>query len=423
MALSVLLAMALCASQLSVSVRAASLIDYGDCGAEGYDLSWVLHSDGELVISGTGKMAQWGDFNGTPWYKYRSLVKSVTILDRVTWIGRCAFNYCDNLSSVTIPNSVTGIGGRAFTGCISLKSLTIPNSVTSIGEFAFSGCTGLTSMTIPDSVTLLAGCVFDGCSGLKSVTIPGSVKTIWVGTFNDCTSLTDVTIMDGVTEILRGAFGGCTSLENFTIPDCVTTIGHSAFGRCAGLKNVTIPDSVTSIGDYAFYGCLRLKQLTIPNSVTEIGSQAFYDTAGLTDIYFGGSEAEWLAAVGTNDICLDDSVIVHYSDGGEYRIGALTIRDNGGTVLPSIPQGSFLVTVPITKTMGGGNGLIILATYTASGQYHGMVYVEAEDIPVGVTIRITLPVDNADGTIMQLKAFPVASFSNLMPLGATSVFS
>lgn len=116
------------------------------------------------------------------------------------------------------------------------------------------------------------------------------------------------------------------------------------------------------------------------------------------------------------------TVTVKERAGDEYSIGTLTIRNADGKALTAIPSGAFLVTVPITKQGTGGNCLILLAAYTAGGQYKGMMYFSAEDAPIGVTMQITLPVDNTKGEIAQIKAFPVASFSNLVPIGAASCF-
>ena len=50
------------------------------------------------------------------------------------------------------------------------------------------------------------------------------------------------------------------------------------------------------------------------------------------------------------------------------------------------------------------------------------MWVSVKDLPVGATIEVTLPVENSTGTIAQLKAFTIASFSNLVPLGSTVSF-
>lgn len=106
----------------------------------------------------------------------------------------------------------------------------------------------------------------------------------------------------------------------------------------------------------------------------------------------------------------------------EYRINSITVRDNDGAVLSKIPSGDCLATVSITNLASEGNTLVLLAAYSSSGRYQGMMWVGVADLHVGATITVTLPVDNADGEIENLKAFTVASFSDLTPLGEAVSF-
>ncbi len=204
----------------------------GTCGD---NLTWVLYSDGELVIDGTGKMWDWDREGAAPWYSKCSSIKTVTIGDNVTSIGDYAFYYCTSLTSVTIPDSVTFIGNYAFSDCTSLTSITIPDSVYYIHKSAFEGCTSLTSV----SVGVSTGGDYYGCF-------------IGDSAFNGCTALENVTLGQKVTSIDTSAFYGCTSLTSIVLPDKLTTIGIGAFRKCENLASVTIPASVTSIGNYAF---------------------------------------------------------------------------------------------------------------------------------------------------------------------------
>ena len=160
----------------------------------------------------------------------------VSIPENVTYIGKKAFEGCDNLTSVTIPKGVTSIGAYAFWDCSNLQSVTIPENVTKIESRAFAGCRKLTSAIIPSSVTSIGYDAFQYCTSLESVTIPAGVEVIDVGTFNGCTSLKSVTIPETVTFIGHVAFGGCTSLTSVTIPKSVTSIGIGAFERCNSLE-------------------------------------------------------------------------------------------------------------------------------------------------------------------------------------------
>ena len=67
------------------------------------------------------------------------------------------------------------------------------------------------------------------------------------------------------------------------------------FQSYTSLTDVVIPNGVTSIGDQAFMGCTNLERVTIPDSVTGIDNWAFEGCQSLTDVYYGGTEAQWKA--------------------------------------------------------------------------------------------------------------------------------
>ena len=96
----------------------------GTCGT---NVKWSLDTEtGLLKITGTGAMNNY-HLVYSPWYNYKS-----------------------NIKSVEIGEGITSIGNYAFLNCSGLTSLPIPNSVTSIGIYAFYGCEGLTGVYITD---------------------------------------------------------------------------------------------------------------------------------------------------------------------------------------------------------------------------------------------------------------------------------
>ena len=374
-----------------------AVIDSGTCGADGDNLTWTLYDTGELVIDGTGAMADYeydyyyGGYTA-PWYKNRLNISYVTMHDGVTSIGGYAFNANTKLEAVSIPETVKTIGSSAFYNCTYLVNVTIPEGVTSIGSYAFYGCNRLTSVTILEGVTSIGGSAFSGCSRLTSVTIPESVTSIadsafsrcssltaiyitsleaWCGikfstgfpalyelylnnalvteliipdsvtsigerAFLNCSSLTSVTIPEGVTSIGSYAFAGCNSLTSVTIPDSVTRIRDYAFSGCSSLTSVTIPERVTSIGDYAFSGCGQLKSVTIPGSLRIIGDYAFNGCTAMTDVNYGGSEEQWKTiSIGYFNDPLTNATI-HY--GMIPEIYTISYDPNGGKDAPASQQ-------------------------------------------------------------------------------------
>jgi len=94
-----------------------------------------------------------------PPFMYDSNIKSITIENGVTNIGKAVFACCTDCTNITIPESVTSIGDEAFIECRSLTSITIPNSVTYIGNYAFD-TSNLTSITFNGTVVEWATITF-----------------------------------------------------------------------------------------------------------------------------------------------------------------------------------------------------------------------------------------------------------------------
>lgn len=108
-------------------------------------------------------------------------------------------------SDLVVPDAVL-IDGRdypvveleegAFKGCKRLKSVTLPNTVTSIGKQAFWNCTSLVNVVMPDEATVDVdkgnfgfdeGGIFKGCKELESVTginIPYPQYVIYESIYN-----------------------------------------------------------------------------------------------------------------------------------------------------------------------------------------------------------------------------------------------
>ena len=292
-----------------------TVIDSGDCGADGDNVKWTLYADGELVISGSGAMADYYFApTKTPWCANISSITKITVKNGVSSIGDYAFNDCINLNSITIANSVTSIGGYAFLACNSLESISIPNSVSTIYEGTFSSCTNLKSVTIPVSVTSIGDSAFYNCTNLENIYYVGSMAewcsinfSIYYPNEYDSIAdkpqssnplfyaknlfisgelITDVEFPVEITEIKQAAFFGYTNLKSVIIPEGITKIGGGAFYACSSLEKVDISSSVTNITHYAFGNCLNLSSISFNSNskLNYIGTKAFSNCKTLTKI-------------------------------------------------------------------------------------------------------------------------------------------
>ena len=124
-----------------------------------------------LTIKSVGAMADYEEYEDTPWWQYHETIKTLVVNEGVTTIGKNAFGRLGALTSVSLPNSLTSIGEKAFDSCYDLTSLEIPPSVTEIKKSAFNYCSGLTSIDIPASVTSIETLAFNDCFSLKTVNV------------------------------------------------------------------------------------------------------------------------------------------------------------------------------------------------------------------------------------------------------------
>ena len=393
-AMALILVLALALGVGSVSAAEPTIVDSGNCGKDGSNVTWTLDSAGLLTISGTGEMADY-EYNSTPWYdyKYKSEIKDAVITDGVTSIGDAAFYYCKGPISVTIPDSVTSIGDNAFAYCKGLTNVTIPDGVTSIGEYAFLGCDNIEKVHIAN-IAAWCGMVFGNYASnplkyaknlyvndvlVTNLTIPSSVTSIGCYAFYNCTSLTGVTIPDSVKNIGIYAFAGCKGLTSVEIPDSVTSIGDYAFSDCTGLTEVyynaravadltydssvfenagtatdglkaIFGESVEKIPVALFYDCKGLTSVIIGKNVTSIGDKAFYNCKGLVEISYNAKAAEY-------------SDYFAFNNAGTAARGLKVIF---GESVEKIPDGLFYDCTALTGVTIGSN-VTSIGDYAFSG--------------------------------------------------------
>ena len=176
----------------------SGVLDSGECGADGDNVTWTLYKDGELVISGEGEMMNFG-FHCAPWYE----------------------SYSDDIKKVVVEKGVTSIGDNAFTNFYYTTVFKIAESVASIGQYSFgwtafdhvlSTTTDFDEIKLPESVTFIENRAFYG-SHIKQMVIPEKITIIKNSTFSNCIELDSVVIPSGITIIEDNAFANCSEID------------------------------------------------------------------------------------------------------------------------------------------------------------------------------------------------------------------
>ena len=331
---------------------------------------------------------------GSSAFRSCAALTSVTIPSSVTTIGDDAFYCCENLLSATIPSGVSSIGFHAFIGCDSLICVVIPESVISIGQGVFASCSKLAKVVLLDGISEIPTSAFFNCKKLTEITIPNTIESIGANAFAACDGLTGIAIPRSVTEIDSMAFEGCHTsvyvdqdnnqycsingalynkektilyyagritegkydipegtqsigdfafagsdlLTHVTIPTSTTNIGGYAFSNCANLLSVEIPDGVTNLPHSAFYNCAQLGNITLPKSIKSIGRYVFDRCRSLTDVYYGGTAAEWAAisVADRNDPLLNAALHCTGQSASRLDVPAMTLGEDCSDGKPTV---------------------------------------------------------------------------------------
>ena len=287
-------------------------------GTFGNGMTWTISAaTGELTITGSGDMPDWGTPADAPWYDYKDMVRTLTIGSGITAVGSNVFRFYSSIKEVNLPDSLEKIGDDAFSNCSVLRSVVIPDNVKTIGDYAFQSCLNLVNVSIPEGVQHIGDYAFTFCPALSGAAIPESVTEIGEYAFGCYIDYEDHLLpkpyadfviygyagteaeayADAIGipfELLADSSGKCGPDVSWTLDGKTRELTVSGTGKMWDdvpppwdkdlIREITIGDGITGIGNYSFSGCLSLKEVTIPEGVDSIGDGAFYDCSCLTDV-------------------------------------------------------------------------------------------------------------------------------------------
>ena len=284
---------------------------------------------GAKMFENTGltSVTVYGDSIADEAFKGCEALKSLVIVNDLTYLGISAFENCKALNSVTIQSSLEEIGAGAFMGCKKLTTLQLPDGAIKIRDDAFANSglatlklsadteltylgvalfrdvrtfdvdTSVSNLYIKENGTIYINndkkdtvvFVLPGAlSSTNAYTVIASVEEIASGAFSSLPKLTTVTFENGsaLKYIGENAFADCTKLNTVELPANDIVIEDFAFYGTGNLRNINL-SKVTSVGHYAFYGS-AVKDVDL-SSATEIGIGAFYQCTSLSSLVLGNN--------------------------------------------------------------------------------------------------------------------------------------
>ena len=398
-----------------------------------------------------------------------SNLTSVDVPEGVTTIGSCAFAWCRNLTSINLPERITLIENSLFSMCNSLTTINIPESVTAIGDGAFDNCSSLVSINIPEGVTEIGSDAFRSCIRLSSVYI--SDLDAWYSInfgyrfanpfyyaqnlYLNGELVESLEIPQGIQVIQAGLFRSATCLKRVAIPRSLAGVAANAFEKCTNITEVFYEGSESewanlpissgndplknaqvyfnsTLDDYYCRISVQVSgggRVTVDHAAARAG-----DTVTVTAAPYQGYELTAIcvdgAAIQGNTFTVTKNHVVSavftrlpVTGGNEdFRLEGISVHTAAGDALQELPAESLLVTVAVKHLNANGSGTILLAQYDSLGRYRGLMWLTLDEMPQGMTLRVTLPVDNSSGEIANLKVFVVEDLTSPLPVGTPVSF-
>jgi len=334
-------------------------------GSDINNSSWILYSDGKVVISGNGK------FGKIDFGENINKITSIEIKSGITSIPERAFEGNHYVSEIILPDTITEIGYRAFAACLNVNKYIVNtnNNYYTSDELGVlydkRNCTliqfpvgnkNIGNYSIKEGVMTIGDSSFAG-GQIGHLQIPDTVKTIEKSAFQYF-STDELVIPSNVNTISEYGFYGC-GIKKITFNEGLQVIGSRAFDYSDNLTEINIPNSVISIGSQAFDGCSNLEKITvssnnqyycaeqgvlfnknkseliqypigskesvyvIPNTVTTVGSLSFWACRNIKEIIIPSS----VAIIGNQAFAYCTSLEKIYCHEGLNTIEAATFNN------------------------------------------------------------------------------------------------
>lgn len=190
------------------------------------------------------------------------------------------------LRTVTIPDGVTNIGKNAFKGCYNLLltkkgGSSFGTSVETIDDYAFSECRSLSSVFFPSSLKKIGTEAFSKCAvqekddweikyknSDKSYKFKMNYETYGKKTTREGLKEIDFTAATSLESVGAGAFMQ-TNVKKIDMTESpLVVIPNNLFKSCTFLQNVSFQSKTESLGENVLQDNVKMASVTIPARAT-----------------------------------------------------------------------------------------------------------------------------------------------------------
>lgn len=251
-------------------------------GKLGENIEWVLTDNGAIYFDGEGDMP---DFDGvTPWSEYTSLIRTVSMSEKITSIGDYAFYGCENLVTGAFTSV---IGAHAYEGCKRMNGYSHYGDVSPINEIrdcAFKGCYSLWAIPIanPDCIIADSEDVFDNNTAIEGYV--GSTAHKYAEKYER--DFQDITLIDSegscgeslywyMTSDGMLGIGGSGEMDNYS-EDITAAPWYSFAEKITSIciNDFNTDDDAIALSENCFAMCENVEKIYFHNSVCIIADSA-----------------------------------------------------------------------------------------------------------------------------------------------------
>ncbi len=178
-----------------------TVVETGDCGAEGSDVQYTLYSDGTMIVEGRGKIRDEAFEGGRP--PQSVSINKVILREGITEVGSDAF-YHSGVATLVLPDSLKTIGFRAFS-TNSIHAIQFGNAIETIDFGAFGLCFSnpdtQKTLIFPESLKILEWDALDYCNNLQTLVFGSQVETLGESVLTAAFDLENVVFLNGNTAL------------------------------------------------------------------------------------------------------------------------------------------------------------------------------------------------------------------------------